>query len=301
MLKNQELIKNAYAAFNARDISAVLSVMHPQIKWSKAWEGDYANGHDEVSAYWQRQWKEIDPTVTPVGFLERKNGTLAVEVYQLVKDLDGNVLFDGKVTHVYVFNDGLLQQMNIELYVPIKDLVGVAPADVLIHGPTKLLLTEYLWHSPAVGIIASYSPSDLDVANHFGIFRGVDQIESFAQATIVSCGAFSESIKQGLSFDQLKQNFIPVFTNIGQVNFHGYLELGDVFISIGVIKHYKFRQMIADGRIYKVPHGLNLNDYFSDFNEQRLEKYDLSPDFKLIAELFDVTGRAIRQELFKKN
>lgn len=115
ILENQELIKNAYAAFNARDIDAILQVMHPEVKWSKAWEGDYANGHDEVSAYWERQWKEIAPTVTPVSFHERENGTLAVEVDQLVKDLEGNILFDGKVMHVYVINDGLLQQMDIEL------------------------------------------------------------------------------------------------------------------------------------------------------------------------------------------
>lgn len=115
MRKNQELIKNAYAAFNARDIDTILKVMHPEVKWSKAWEGDYAMGHDEVRAYWQRQWKDIDPNVTPVGFQERENEILAVEVDQLVKDLEGNVLFDGKVTHVYVINDGLLQKMDIEV------------------------------------------------------------------------------------------------------------------------------------------------------------------------------------------
>ncbi|WP_428329857.1 nuclear transport factor 2 family protein [Mucilaginibacter sp.] len=115
MLKNQALIKSAYAAFNARDIDAILMVMHPEVKWSRAWEGDYAIGHDDVRAYWERQWKEIDPKVTPVGFREREDGTLEVEVDQLVKDFDGNILFDGKVKHVYIISDGLLQQMNIDL------------------------------------------------------------------------------------------------------------------------------------------------------------------------------------------
>ena len=113
--KNRQLIEGAYAAFNARDIDAILRVMHPQIKWPRAWEGDHANGHDEVRAYWLRQWAEIDPKVIPAGFSERDNGTLAVEVDQLVKDLEGNVLFDGKVTHVYVISDGLLRQMDIEM------------------------------------------------------------------------------------------------------------------------------------------------------------------------------------------
>jgi ketosteroid isomerase-like protein len=115
ILKNQKLIKYAYAAFNARDIDAILQVMHPKVKWAKAWEGDYAIGHNEVRDYWQRQWKEINPNVTPVGFCEREDGTLEVEVDQLVKDLDGNVLFEGKVKHVYIINGGLLQQLDIEL------------------------------------------------------------------------------------------------------------------------------------------------------------------------------------------
>ena len=114
MLKNQGLIKNAYAAFNTRDIDAILQVMHSDVKWPKAWEGDYANGHNEVRAYWERQWKEIDPNVTPIGFRERENGTLEVEVHQLVKDLEGNILFDGKVIHAYLINDGLIQRMDIE-------------------------------------------------------------------------------------------------------------------------------------------------------------------------------------------
>lgn len=114
MATNQALIENAYTAFNARNIDAILQVMHSNIKWTKAWEGDYAIGHDEVRDYWTRQWKEIDPKVTPVGFRERENGTLEVEVDQLVKDLEGNILFDGKVFHVYIINDGLLQQMDVE-------------------------------------------------------------------------------------------------------------------------------------------------------------------------------------------
>ena len=113
LVKNQKLIMHIYTAFNARNINAILQVMHPDIKWSRAWEGDYANGHDEVRAYLERQWKEINSKVTPIGFYELDNGNLEVEVDQLVKDLDGNVLFAGKVKHVYVIDNGMLKQMNI--------------------------------------------------------------------------------------------------------------------------------------------------------------------------------------------
>jgi len=111
----EQLIRQAYIAFNARNIDAVLSLMSPDVKWPKAWEGDYAHGHAEVRAYWERQWKEINPIVTPVGFKERVDGTLAVEVDHLVKDLEGIVVFNGKVLHVYTIADGLIERMEIEM------------------------------------------------------------------------------------------------------------------------------------------------------------------------------------------
>jgi len=180
------------------------------------------------------------------------------------------------------------------------NLLSVAPNKMLLHGPTKTLLDAYHWHSPDKGIVASYTPKARDVEDHFGVFRGVDQIEAFAQATIVSCATFLECRKNNCLPDELKDKFIPAFISIGNVNFHYYLEEGDTFISIGYITFYKWRQMVCDGRIYKVPKGLDLNDYFSDFNEERLLKYDISEDFKLVAELYNITGRAILRELFKK-
>ena len=110
-----EIIKKAYAAFNERDIDKALSTMQPKVQWSKAWEGGYISGHDEIKQYWTRQWKEINPNVEPIGFNERQNGSLEVEVHQKIKDLEGNLLFDGTVKHIYTFEDGLIKTMDIEL------------------------------------------------------------------------------------------------------------------------------------------------------------------------------------------
>lgn len=177
------------------------------------------------------------------------------------------------------------------------NLLSTSPSEMLLHGPSKRYLNEYHWHDPKVGIVASYTPEAKDVHDHFGIFRGVDQIEAFAQATIVSCCTFLECQKNNWTPLELKEKFLPVFISLGQVNFHSYLAEGDTFISIGDIKFYKFRQMVADGRIYKVPKGLNLNEYFSNFTPDRLKAYDLDERFVLIAELFEVTGRALKKEL----
>ena len=114
-MEYQDLIKKAYSAFNERNIDKALSIMQPNVQWSKAWEGGYISGHDEIKQYWTRQWKEINPNVEPVGFNERQNGSLEVEVHQQVKDLQGNLMFDGTVKHIYTFEDGLVKTMDIEL------------------------------------------------------------------------------------------------------------------------------------------------------------------------------------------
>ncbi|MEO8769892.1 MAG: nuclear transport factor 2 family protein [Ferruginibacter sp.] len=109
------LVKKAYAAFNARDIDTALSTFHPNVQWPKAFEGGYVSGHDEIRKYWTRQWSEINPTVEPTGFNEREDGSLAVTVHQIVKDLQANLMFDGIVKHIYTILDGLLQKMDIEV------------------------------------------------------------------------------------------------------------------------------------------------------------------------------------------
>ena len=108
----QQLISQAYAAFNARDIPTVLATLHPQVRWSKAWEGDYATGHAQVRDYWQ--WQELDPHVEPTSIGERPDGRLEVAVHQVVKDKQGTLVFEGPVKHLYTLRDGLLQQLDIE-------------------------------------------------------------------------------------------------------------------------------------------------------------------------------------------
>ena len=114
-MENQNLIKKAYSAFNSRDIDTALSTFHPDVEWPKAFEGGYVSGHDDIREYWTRQWTEINPNVEPIGFDERQNGNLEVTVHQIVKDLEGNLMFDGTVKHVYLIEGDLLRRMDIEL------------------------------------------------------------------------------------------------------------------------------------------------------------------------------------------
>jgi hypothetical protein len=109
-----QLLQNAYANFNARNIDAVLSLMKPDVIWPNGMEGGYVFGHDGVRAYWTRQWSMINPQVKPVSFERDENGNVIVHVHQIVRDLNGNLLLDQMVQHVYTIEDGLIGKMEIE-------------------------------------------------------------------------------------------------------------------------------------------------------------------------------------------
>jgi hypothetical protein len=113
-VEHEKQLRATYEAFNARDIDAVLRQLTADVDWPNAWEGGRVHGHEGVRDYWTRQWAVIDPTVKPVGFTTRSDGSIAVEVDQLARGLDGTLLGEGRVFHVYVFRDDLVARMDVE-------------------------------------------------------------------------------------------------------------------------------------------------------------------------------------------
>jgi len=107
------LLREAYAAFNARDIDAALATMMPHVAWQMAFKGGFVHGHQEVRAYWTQQWSEIDPHVEPVSFQPEGAGSMLVHVHQVVRDLAGAVLGDERVGHRFIIQDGLIQAMEV--------------------------------------------------------------------------------------------------------------------------------------------------------------------------------------------
>lgn len=107
-------LESLYAAFNARDVDAVLAALTDDVDWPNAWEGGRLHGKEAVRAYWTRQWAEIDPRVEPVSFARRPSGGVAVDVQQVVRARDGALLNEGLVVHVYSFRGGLVARMDVE-------------------------------------------------------------------------------------------------------------------------------------------------------------------------------------------
>jgi hypothetical protein len=113
-MADRDLIPALYEAFNTRDVDRVLAELAPDVRWPNAWEGGVVTGHEEVRDYWRRQWAEIDPHVEPTQMDERADGTVAVRVHQVVRNLDGEQIADNEVIHVYRFENGLVAEMRIE-------------------------------------------------------------------------------------------------------------------------------------------------------------------------------------------
>jgi ketosteroid isomerase-like protein len=113
MADEVERLKRIYSRFNARDMETVLAAMTQDVAWANGMEGGHVHGRDGVRDYWTRQWAMIDPHVEPTGFSIGAEGEVIVDVHQVVHDLEGKLLVDQMVVHIFRFEDGLIKRFDI--------------------------------------------------------------------------------------------------------------------------------------------------------------------------------------------
>lgn len=98
---------------NKRDIDGALALMTEDVSWPKASEGGTVVGKEQIRAYWIRQWNEFDPHVEPLAITEGDAGKVRVRVHQLVQNLQGDVLWEGEVLHLFTVKTGLIAAMEL--------------------------------------------------------------------------------------------------------------------------------------------------------------------------------------------
>jgi ketosteroid isomerase-like protein len=114
MPEAEQVLRSAYSAFNARDIQAAIELMDPEVDWPNAWEGGRVVGHAAVRDYWSRQFAAISSKVEPEGFTEEADGSITVDVHQVVHDAStGELISDSHVRHRYRLEDGLVVRMDV--------------------------------------------------------------------------------------------------------------------------------------------------------------------------------------------
>jgi ketosteroid isomerase-like protein len=114
MVNNDALVRQLYESFNRRDIPAVLTLLAENVDWANGMDGGHVHGREAVRAYWTKQWAAIAPRVDPTHVTQRDDGATAVEVHQVVRDLEGKVLLDETVRHVFQIDKRLVTRFDIE-------------------------------------------------------------------------------------------------------------------------------------------------------------------------------------------
>lgn len=108
----RQLLYKAYEFFNSRDIDGALQLMNENVEWPNGMEGGYVYGRQGIKEYWTRQWTLINPHVE-ITDLSLENGEIVAHVRATVKDLEGNLLSQGMIKHVYFLKNNLVQRMEI--------------------------------------------------------------------------------------------------------------------------------------------------------------------------------------------
>jgi hypothetical protein len=114
MSEPEQVLRSAYRAFNAREIEAAIDLMDPEVDWPNAWEGGRVVGRAAVRDYWSRQFAAISSEVEPEAFTEEADGSITVDVHQVVRDAStGELISDSRVRHRYRLRDGLVVRMDV--------------------------------------------------------------------------------------------------------------------------------------------------------------------------------------------
>ena len=110
----ERLLRRAYNAFNDRDVDAAIALMHARVNWPNAWEGGRVIGRAAVRDYWERQFAEIASNVEPQHFSDEPDGSVTVDVRQVVRDAHSRELVsDSMLRHRYRFDEGLIVRMDV--------------------------------------------------------------------------------------------------------------------------------------------------------------------------------------------
>jgi len=111
-MNTKEFFEDLYLNFNARHIENVLVLLSEDVKWANGMEGGFVHGRDAVREYWTRQFTMANPQVTPQEITDDAGKTV-VKVHQIVKDMDGNLILDLMIDHIFHLENGLVKTFEI--------------------------------------------------------------------------------------------------------------------------------------------------------------------------------------------
>ena len=124
MTNDTQLVQKLYDGFNAREMDAVLSMLAEDVAWANGMHGGHVHGREAVREYWTAQWSTIDPHVDPMRISQADDGLTVVEVHQVVRDLQGQLLLDEVVQHVFRVDGGHVVRFDIRSPSQLSSIVN---------------------------------------------------------------------------------------------------------------------------------------------------------------------------------
>ncbi len=110
----QDVLDQAYEAFNARDLAGIRALMHPDVIWPDTLEsGPPFIGLEATMAQFAHVFATIVPNIQLIRVLEESADALTVEAQYSVESPDGHIWTDTRATLTYHFRDRLLSGMTI--------------------------------------------------------------------------------------------------------------------------------------------------------------------------------------------
>ncbi len=100
MNNTNSFFETLYKNFNDRKIETVIANMTEDVKWANGMKGGFVYGHEGVRTYWTEQFKQVNSRVKPLK-IETEKDIVKIKVHQVVRDLNGNLLSDTIVDHVF--------------------------------------------------------------------------------------------------------------------------------------------------------------------------------------------------------
>jgi SnoaL-like protein len=112
MSNTTNFFETLYKNFNDRKIDSVIESMTEDVKWANGMEGGFVYGHEGVRTYWTKQFNQLSSRVKPLK-IEADKDIVKIKVHQVVHDLNGNLLSDDIVDHIFHMHGEQVAEFDI--------------------------------------------------------------------------------------------------------------------------------------------------------------------------------------------
>jgi ketosteroid isomerase-like protein len=111
---DEEIVREAYTAFNNRDIEQAVTLMDPEVEWPDVVQGGFVRGREGVRRHWREVFAQAEPHIELADLERRPDRSIAAKVRQVVTGPDGQQISDEHLVHVFRIDDELITRMTVE-------------------------------------------------------------------------------------------------------------------------------------------------------------------------------------------